>query len=164
MNVTANSDFHSACHSGDNLTLNLLSAFPLESPPVHSLLMPIGTIRMRATQPHFPSISFVLSQVSSPMQLPSSHSNLSPQKSEPLMPPIHDDLMQTVDERSYISHAGLNMASVEHNGGLASLREALTTNEIDDQVKIRCLSISSLVIDLALAFRQKCCQFRAKKT
>ena len=133
MNVTANSDFHSACHSGDNLTLNLLSAFPLESPPVHSLLMPIGTIRMRATQPHFPSISFVLSQVSSPMQLPSSHSNLSPQKSEPLMPPIHDDLMvrlnngplrirltdvvlkQTVDERSYISHAGLNMTSVCHS-------------------------------------------------
>jgi len=69
--------------------------------------------------------------------------------------------MQTVDERTHISHAGLNVASayiLEHNDGLVSLREVLTTNEIDDPVKIRRLSISSLVIDLALALRHKCRQ------
>jgi len=153
-NATADSCFHSACH-------NCLLHFPLSHQLSTLLHMPIGTIRMRATQPHFPSISFVLSQASSLMHLANSHPNLFAQKSELLLPPIHDDLMQTVDERTHISHAGLNVASayiLEHNDGLVSLREVLTTNEIDDPLKIRRLSISSLVIDLALALRHKCRQ------
>jgi len=100
------------------------------------------------------------------MHLANPHPNLLAQMSEPLLLPIHDDLMQTVDERTHISHTDLNVASacvLEHNDGLANLREALTTNEIDDRLKIRRLSIPSLVIDLAFAFRHKCRQFRVKK-
>jgi len=84
-------------------------------------------------------------------------------------PPIHhdDDFMQTVDERDHISRAGLDLPSAyipEHDDGLVGLREALATCEEDGSgAKGIRLSLSTLVIDLALTIRRKCHQLRIKK-
>jgi len=82
------------------------------------------------------------------------------------MGPVYNDLMHTVDERDLISSVDLDLGSAYfvYNDDLNSLREAMAKNEVyDDQVKLRRLSISSLVIDLALALRRKCQQIRVKK-
>ncbi|KIM90645.1 hypothetical protein PILCRDRAFT_927 [Piloderma croceum F 1598] len=124
-------------------------------------LLYLSTIRMRAHQPHFPSIALVLSQASFLMHS-TNHPTLLPQKPKTLMVPVHDDSMQTVDERDQISLVGLDAFTHERNIELASLCKALTTQETGDQIKRRRLSISSLVIDLAITISRKCHRFGVK--
>jgi len=117
---------------------------------------------MRASQQHLPSISLVLSQASSLMQMPGNHPKFLSQKPT-LMPPVRD--MQTADERDHVSliFQGASAYLLQHNVGLVNLRDALGTKEDDAPIRGRRLSLSSLVIDLAHLLKRRYYRFHAKK-
>ncbi|KIM90940.1 hypothetical protein PILCRDRAFT_156066 [Piloderma croceum F 1598] len=117
---------------------------------------------MKSPQPSFPSFDLGLSQTPRLTRLPSHRQRRNSQRPRVPLSIHHNGFVQAIDERNHISRQCLDLPSAfifEHD-----VHEPLSTNRVDrSTAKEKRLSVSAMILNLALAIRRKCYQFRIIK-